>query len=174
MNSSRAIRLAAIFLVLVFTAGCDQATKQLARSQLGQSGTTILPGGFIELGLAENPGAFLSLGASLPAVLRQGLLTVGVAVGLALVLFRLLGVAEMRKRYFLGWLLVWAGGMSNLYDRLAHHGLVTDFIMVHAGPFHTGIFNLADMAIMAGLAVLVLAKGSQLFGSNRPTRSGDA
>src|ERR1035438_9878929 len=60
----RAIRLGAILLVLVCTVGCDQATKHFARTELSQMAPQALPGGFVELTLAENPGAFLSLGTS--------------------------------------------------------------------------------------------------------------
>jgi signal peptidase II len=34
--------------------------------------------------------------------------------------------------------------------------VVTDFLNVGIGPLRTGIFNLADMAIMAGALLLIL------------------
>jgi signal peptidase II len=48
-----------------------------------------------------------------------------------------------------------AGGISNLVDRIAL-GRVIDFLNVGIGPFRTGIFNVADVAIMAGIAVLLV------------------
>jgi len=53
--------------------------------------------------------------------------------------------------------LVWAGGISNLVDRFSRHGLVTDLIVVRAGPLQTGIFNLADFAIVAGILIFVVS-----------------
>jgi signal peptidase II len=156
MSGSRTFRLAAVFLVLAFTAGCDQATKHLARTELSQVGSTFLPGGFIELSLAENPGAFLSLGASLPETAR-GILSAGVAVGLAALLLYLLRAKGLHWFSFLGFVLIWAGGMSNSIDRFARHGLVTDFIIMRIGPLHTGVFNLADLSIVAGTLMLVLS-----------------
>ena len=153
MTPSRAIRFLAIFLVLASTVGCDQATKHFARTQLSQSNST-LPGGFVELTLAENPGAFLSLGASLPEAARGGLLTVGVSLGLSLLLAYLMHNSRLHWLAFLGLALVWAGGISNLIDRFVRHGLVTDFILLRAGPLHTGIFNVADLAIVFGLILL--------------------
>jgi signal peptidase II len=41
--------------------------------------------------------------------------------------------------------------MSNLIDRVARQGFVTDFILVHIGSLRTGIFNLADLAIVTGV-----------------------
>src|SRR5437762_452499 len=157
MTASRAIRLAAALLVLAGTAGCDQATKQFARSQLNQFGSATLPGGFVEFTLAENPGAFLSLGASLPETARGMVLTVGVSLGLALLLACLINNSSLTRLSFLGLALTWAGGMSNLMDRFWHHGLVTDFILLRAGPLHTGIFNLAGLAIVLGMVLLIMS-----------------
>ena len=78
MIPSRAIRLLSAFLVLLSTIGCDQTTKHFARTELSQSGYTTFAGGLVQLILSENPGAFLSLGGTLPESLRRGLLTVGV------------------------------------------------------------------------------------------------
>ena len=153
MIPSRTIRLAAISLVLVGTAGCDQATKHLARTELGQMGSVTLPGRFIEFTLAENHGAFLSLGASLPEAVRIAL-TVGVSLGLAFLLMYLIRAPRLRWLSLLWLALIWAGGVSNLIYRFIRHGAVTDFMVVRAGPLHTGIFNLADFALVVGILML--------------------
>lgn len=51
--------------------------------------------------------------------------------------------------------LVAAGGTGNLLDRLMNKGLVTDFLNVGIGSLRTGIFNVADMAILVGTILLV-------------------
>jgi signal peptidase II len=114
-----------------------------------------MAGGFVELLLAENPGAFLSLGASLPEAARGGLFTAGIGLGLILLLIYLLRASAVHWMTFVGLVFIWAGGMSNLFDRFARHGLVTDFILIRAGPFHTGVFNVADVAIVAGTVILI-------------------
>ena len=153
----RVIRLGAVLLVLVCTVGCDQVTKHLARTELPELGSQALPGGFVELTLAENPGAFLSLGASLPAAVRGPLLTCAVGLGLAMLLAYLLSGSRLGRLSFLGLALILAGGTSNLVDRVARHGLVTDFMVIRAGPLHSGIFNVADLAIVVGALALVLS-----------------
>jgi signal peptidase II len=155
MITSRTIRLVALILVLVATAGCDQATKHFARTELSQRGSSTFPGYFIEFTLAENPGAFLSFGASLPQAARRAIFTVGVSCGLAFLLAYLVRRPGLRWLPFLGLALIWAGGMSNLIDRFARGGLVTDFVVVRVGPYHTGVFNLADFAVLIGLLMLV-------------------
>jgi len=48
-----------------------------------------------------------------------------------------------------------AGGASNLIDRVTY-GMVIDFMNVGIGSLRTGIFNVADMAIMLGAGILLL------------------
>lgn len=154
MQFSRKFRFFILLLGLGCAAGCDQASKHLARSELNHFGSVNLPGGFGELRLAENPGSFLSLGDALPNSLRLAIFTAGTAVFL-LGLFAYLVGARRGRYHFIGLMLMWAGGMSNLIDRVTRHGLVTDFVVIRIGPLHTGVFNAADVMIMAGFAILV-------------------
>jgi len=58
--------------------------------------------------------------------------------------------------------LVLAGGVGNLIDRVFRDGRVVDFMNmgVSAGDFslRTGIFNVADLAIVAGVVLLVASE----------------
>jgi len=54
----------------------------------------------------------------------------------------------------IGLSLVWAGGASNWVDRVAR-GSVVDFLNVEFGALRTGIFNVADAAVMLGACILV-------------------
>jgi signal peptidase II len=88
-------------------------------------------------------------------VVRSALFTYGaglVMIGMvaAAVRFRWSGVA------LVGVSLYAAGGVSNLADRVAR-GSVIDFLNVGLGPLRTGIFNVADMAIMLGVGLLIVA-----------------
>ena len=154
MDLSQKLRLTILLVVLGCTAGCDQASKHIARGKLGDGGFITLPGGFGEFRLAENPGSFLSFGGSLPKALRLTIFTISVGVGLlGLMAYLVLG-AQFNKVLFVGLALVWAGGISNLIDRIARDGLVSDFMLIRIGPFHTGVFNVADVVIMIGGAVV--------------------
>ncbi len=46
------------------------------------------------------------------------------------------------------------GGVGNLFDRILY-GSVTDFLYVKFGFFQTGIFNMADVSIMAGMSIIL-------------------
>ena len=120
---------------------------------MGSPGQSFL-GDALRLEYAENPGAFLSLGANLPAWARTALfsvLTGAFLVGCMIVALR----DRWARGPLFGFSLVFAGGVSNLVDRVAT-GSVVDFLNVGLGSFRTGIFNVADMAIMLGGGVLVV------------------
>lgn len=155
MAMARRCRLILLILVLGCSVSCDQTSKYIARTELKNRASVTLPNGFGEFRLAENPGSFLSLGTSLPASFRLGLLTVGVGVSLLGLFAYLARTAQLSRWSFTGLALVWAGGTSNLIDRVARHGLVTDFIFLRLGPLHTGIFNGADFLITIGVAILL-------------------
>src|SRR4051812_17666326 len=136
----------ALFGVVATTIGCDQVTKHMATTHLmGVPGQSFL-GDSIRLQYAENTGAFLSLGSQLPAGLRTALFTFGTAIILATCAVAIVRHHRTTPAVF-GLGLVVAGGVSNLADRVTH-GSVIDFLNVGIGSLRTGIFNVADMAIM--------------------------
>ncbi|MGZ7078065.1 MAG: signal peptidase II, partial [Thermoanaerobaculia bacterium] len=53
--------------------------------------------------------------------------------------------------------MIGGGGVGNLIDRLTRGGRVTDFLFMQIGPLHTGVFNVADMAITIGVTWLFVS-----------------
>jgi signal peptidase II len=134
--------------------GCDQGTKHLAEQALRSHGQSYL-GGAVQLFYAENTGAFGSLGSAWPASLKLVafiLLPIAVLIGI--------GVQAVRTRTN-EWLPVVAGafivggGLGNIWDRVVS-GHVVDFVYLHVGSLGTNVFNVADVAVMAGVVLLVL------------------
>jgi signal peptidase II len=155
MRYSSRLLLAA--LVVVALVGCDQATKAIAREELASSPPISLLGGAVRFQYAENSGAFLSLGAGLPPRWRfvLGVVVSGAALAaLAVFILRSTSLATAQR---IGLGLVVAGGLGNLVDRLANDGRVVDFVSVGIGSLRTGIFNVADMAITAGVLAAMVA-----------------
>src|ERR671913_2145152 len=79
-------RLLLIFTLLISCVGCDQTSKSVAKAYLSETQAISLLGGSVRLQVAKNYGAFLSLGDSLPASWRSGLLLGGVSLVLACLL----------------------------------------------------------------------------------------
>lgn len=145
-----------LVFVVVACVGCDQATKTAAKALLPQSGALTMLDNTITLVYTENAGAFLSLGASWPEEVRFALFTVASGLVLVVACTWLLRAPRGSHCQQLGLALLVAGGVGNLIDRLTHHGRVVDFIHLAVGPIHTGIFNVADVAITGGVLLLVV------------------
>lgn len=103
----------------------------------------------LRLQYAENIGAFLSIGSSLPETVRGPLFTVGIGAILFGMLGYLMFVPALPRATAISLSLVAGGGLSNLIDRIAY-GYVIDFLNIGLGDLRTGIFNVADVAIMVG------------------------
>ncbi len=161
----------------------DRWTKLLAIDHVKDHAPQIFFGDLFRMEYAENPGAFLSLGASLSADTRFWVFAVAVGAflaGASVALFR----QDVLKFNSIGhsregphpvdrWTcfslsIIIGGGIGNLIDRTTrpNHGVV-DFLNVGIGNFRTGIFNVADMAIMLG--VIILAWQSFRGGSAKPS-----
>jgi signal peptidase II len=157
-------RLATLLLAAAACAGCDQSMKYAARSYLQAHASVSIVDGTLRLTLAENPGGFLSLGAALPGPARD-LLFLGV-VPAVLIGFALYVAARraLGRRKVLAAALVIGGGASNLLDRVLYDGYVTDFLSIGLGPLRTGVFNIADVAVLAGAVYLILSN----LGTEKP------
>lgn len=145
-----------VSLVLVF-AGCDHAVKQLAQNTLAGSGPISLAADTIRFELAFNRGGFMSLGEALPHQLRDL-----VFVGFVPLMLLVVCVVALRSGLgsggpLVGLALICGGGLANWLDRLLN-GTVTDYMVLGVGWLRTGVFNLADVAIFAGAAVLLLVR----------------
>jgi signal peptidase II len=147
-------RLALILLVLLSTVGCDQATKVVAQAHLPELGTLSFFGDIFLLHYAENKGAFLGLGSTLPDAVRGGLFMVATGLLLGALLIWLFRSRRMGRWNTFAVALLCGGGIGNLIDRILRDGIVVDFLNLGIGSLRTGIFNVADMAITAGIVML--------------------
>lgn len=136
----------------------DQLSKDLAATLL--AGAPAAEFGPFVLRYATNPGAAMGMLGELPAVVRLPLLLLLTAGALGVLLpyvARRVPTGPVRQAAVA---LVLAGAVGNLFDRL-RSGQVIDFVALqltsmeagaHAGPF----FNLADVAVTVGAAMLLV------------------
>lgn len=130
----------------------DQITKALILGLLEQPGNQIVVTGFFNLVLTYNTGVSFGLLQS-ESPWRPYLLS---GVALAIVAALLIWV----KRQPLGLIpygvgLVVGGAVGNVVDRMHQPGVV-DFLDFHAAGWHWPAFNVADSAIVCGVALIVV------------------
>ncbi|HEX4048491.1 MAG TPA: signal peptidase II [Elusimicrobiota bacterium] len=130
-------------LALAALVALDRATKLWAMRVLRFEGSIrILP--FFELSYVENTGAAFGLG--------HGANGFFIAVSAVLIVVLLSFLRRWPKDDLwlqTGGLLVLAGALGNLYDRLFYR-YVVDFLYVHHWP----VFNVADSCITVGACLL--------------------
>lgn len=156
-------RVFIVFIVAVIGILCDQGTKFLAVKYLQHHPMSSYLNDLLRIGYTENVGAFLGLGNSLPEQTRFYIFVVAVGGMLVGLLFYLLLNAKQTVFSLMAFSLVFVGGISNFYDRVMNNGAVVDFLNVGIGTLRTGVFNIADVLIMAGVFLLLFL---QLKGKN--------
>lgn len=145
-----------VFLLLT-SMGCDQMTKHVARSIFPNRERRVTSIGIVHFRYAENPGGLMGIGEDLPEGVRFWLLTVATGAGLGVLIGFLLRQPRVSMLQGSGLSLMAGGGTSNLLDRLINEGRVVDFMVVRVGELQTGVFNLADVAIITGFCLILFS-----------------
>jgi signal peptidase II len=133
----------------------DQITKTLIRSELPLHATQPVIPGVLDLIHVQNAGVAFGLMNDFDHPYRA-LLTLGLAVAALIGIgyyARQLHPGERLARLGLSFIL--GGAVGNLVDRV-RHGYVIDFIDVYWRGWHFWAFNVADAAITAGAALVLL------------------
>ncbi|APX00476.1 signal peptidase II [Arthrobacter sp. QXT-31] len=140
------IRRGGLLIGALLLAGADLFIKAQAEANLSRGEVIETP--LLTIKLLYNTGVAFSLGASLPT----GVVVAGTGVIIAALLTWLtVSAPKMSRTSFAGGILVAGGAVGNFIDRLDGAGVV-DYL--HSGWFPT--FNLADVFVTVGAAVLVL------------------
>lgn len=138
--------------------GCDRISKAVAREYLADVPGQSFLGDLFRLQYAENPGAFLGMGAGMPEPARFWVFTIVVGAVMLGLLVWTLSSRSLRPANVVALSLVLGGGLSNLYDRVFNGGAVIDFLNLGLGGLRTGIFNVADVAITTGAILLLVSE----------------
>lgn len=131
----------------------DQITKYLAVTYLTFAvPVAVMP--HFNLTLVYNYGAAFSFLADMGGWQRWffALLALAVSAGLVFWLTKLKAKPTFEV---LGLNLILAGAVGNLIDRVLF-GKVTDFLDFYYGSWHYATFNIADVAISVGAAMLII------------------
>ena len=145
-------------LTSVLFIGCDRITKNLAKEHLMYHEPISWLHNTVRLEYVENTGAALSLGDQLSKPVSFWLLSVIPLVCLLVLAgYVLTKINTYNSLKLFSFALIIAGGLGNIIDRLMFDRHVTDFMNVGISNFRTGIFNVADMCVTAGVIGLLLS-----------------
>lgn len=153
---SKGKRLGLIGLIVLISVSLDQITKYLAVYLLEGKGLISLVNDCLRFVLVQNRGGFLSLGAALPENLRSMIFIFATSVFLLLFLAYIFFTKNQSTVSIAASSMIIGGGIGNLIDRVLYDGAVIDFVNVGIGSLRTGVFNVADMAVLFGCIMLVL------------------
>jgi len=134
----------------------DQWTKVLARTHLQPLGpwrSKVIVPDYFDLRYSENTGVAFGMFQKLPG--GRIWLTVVALAALLLVGYYLVRSDPRQSRLHLALGLVGGGAIGNLVDRIAF-GRVTDFIVWKVGTHEWPAFNIADAALVVGVALMAL------------------
>jgi len=132
----------------------DQASKAWAVRRLRFGDEMSVISGFLNFAYAQNTGVAFSMLDDHGSTGRWGLSIIAIFAGV-LVLYFFWRTPRSDDRILGSLALLLAGIVGNVTDRL-RLGFVVDFIDVRFGSWHYPTFNVADMAIVTGAALMII------------------
>lgn len=137
--------------------GCDRYTKDLAKQHLKDKPGISYLNDSVRLLYVENTGAALSLGDDLPKAASFWLLSMlPLAILMGVFIYTVKNIEQLRRMKIFSIALIFSGGIGNIIDRILYDRHVTDFLNLGIGNIRTGIFNVADICVSAGVIGLLL------------------
>lgn len=152
--------LPAVMLILA----ADQAVKQVVYISMPYGASDVFTS-FFNLVHVRNTGAAFSLLADAGGWQRYALTALG--AGVSLFLAWLLWRDSLGRLEAAAYTLVLGGALGNVTDRIAR-GFVVDYLDFHWRGWHWPAFNLADIAITTGAALLILVSFLPASGNAAP------
>jgi signal peptidase II len=150
-------RIFLVLILIVSSIACDQYTKMLAKSHLPKAKAFSFVGDTLRFDYNENKGGVFTFEYHLPREWRGKTVTVASYVLLTFIILYLLLIPNLSALPATALSLFCGGSLSNLLDRTLLVDHVIDFLNIGWGAFRTEIFNMADVAISLGLALLTLS-----------------
>src|SRR5215475_13515769 len=152
LMSRRPKRRVIPWLVVILVLGLDQLSKQWALTALGKVGSTIVLPGPVDLTLVFNYSNAFGLVPVSGEFTRWGLTVLNLAIASTLAAVVRQSAARLN---IVGFAFIAAGAIGNALDRI-RFGAVVDLFDASKIGF-IWIFNVADVSIDIGIALLLLA-----------------
>lgn len=167
MFKSRYFLLAAIFISTVVL---DQWTKFLIYSRFRWGESVPVFESFFALTYVRNMGAAFGLLHQAPAAIREPFFVIVPILALLVIGYLFYQLRDDQKWVATALSLILSGAIGNLIDR-ARFGYVVDFLDFYIGTHHWPAFNVADSAIVVGVAMMFLDSFKQKPETSKPANT---
>lgn len=139
-----------IIIISIITLLIDQITKNIIQSyyKIGQCLTIIKK--FINICYVNNYGAAWSI------LNNKSFLLIVVSLIALIIIYRFMYIFKSNKRNNIAFGLLLGGILGNLIDRI-FLGYVRDFIDMYIFSYDYPVFNVADIAVVIGVILLIVA-----------------
>ncbi len=156
--SSKLKRNIFVIFIIILNVGADQISKFYAQLYLKGQDTIHVIGNLFILTYAENSGAFLGMGSSIPQPWKTIVMVLFPALAIILGTIYLIFGKKVSFKQAVCLACIIGGGIGNVYDRATNMGKVVDFLNfgIGTGWFRTGVLNIADLSITFGAIFLIL------------------
>lgn len=142
-------------VVVLALVGIDQLTKYLVLAHIADGVPVRFIPEFIQLRYVQNTGAAFSMFSDKTWLLS----VITAAIIIVAVILLLMGKVEGKGKQISA-LLIIAGGLGNLIDRVFRH-FVVDFLEFTFMDF--AVFNFADICVTIGAAILIIILLIEIF-----------
>ncbi len=144
------------YLLTLGVFALDHITKWAVRVQLDQSSVIEILPSYLRLACVRNSGVAFGLFADFESPWKPYILAAMAVIAVIVILIYSSRMPLTRTLLQVALAVTLGGILGNFTDRLIH-GFVIDFIELHVGDaFHWPTFNIADSAITAGIALLMI------------------
>lgn len=152
------MKIKALWLSLIcgFIISLDQATKIYVHTEMELGQRFPVWGDFLGFTSVRNYGAAFGALAGTSQALRHMFFMSIPPLALILILSVLRGVERTDRLQIVGLSFIFAGALGNFVDRI-RFGFVVDFIDFNFGFYHFPTFNIADISIVVGVAMVIVA-----------------
>lgn len=123
---------------------------------------------FFNIVHVRNPGAAFGLLANADESVRIPFFIATSLIAMGVITYMVVKAPKQQLWYVLGLGAILGGAIGNFIDRI-RFGYVIDFLDVHAGGRHWPAFNVADIGITVGVAILLI---DALFEGKRELQAG--
>ncbi|GAB5565424.1 MAG: signal peptidase II [Winogradskyella sp.] len=146
-----------IVILIIFNIAIDQITKVIVRANIELREVKEIIGDKFILTNVYNEGAFLGMGSDMNPTLKTIFLAILPVLVLGYVIYYIIKNRDLDRLSLIAFCCIIGGGIANVFDRIVFRK-VTDFFFIDLGGiFKTGIFNVADMSVTAGMIMLLFS-----------------